>query len=132
MAEGGVALVTIDNSGEHVKSHMLGARGFITHLSSFWPEYPLEIWQLLEQQDYPAVRDKLASFKWKWVRWRGKVAEVTGGEGPFIKAAMEAVGLKVGPPRPPSLRPPKHLLEELQELLRSCGVPDARAVEVGT
>ena len=122
-------LVVIDNSGQHIWSHLLGARGFITHLSGFWPEYPLRLWQLLEQRDYPAVKETLASFKWKWAQWRSKVTEVTGGEGPFIKAAMEAVGLRVGPPRPPSVRPPEHLLAELRDLLKSAGVP---RVEVPT
>ncbi|MCH8911362.1 MAG: dihydrodipicolinate synthase family protein [Chloroflexi bacterium] len=120
-------LVIIDNSGEQVSSHVMGARGFITHLSGFWPEYPLEIWRLLEQGDYVAAKDKLSSFKWKWNLWRNRVAQVTGGEGPFIKAAMEAVGLRTGPPRPPSVRPPKHLLDELQVLLDSASVPKARA-----
>ena len=119
-------VVTIDNSNEQVWSHLLGARGFITHLSGFWPEYPLDVWRLLEQRDYVAVRDKLSSFKWKWNQWRSQVAKVTGGEGPFIKAAMEAVGLRTGPPRPPSVRPPKHLLDELRVLLDSAGVPEAR------
>ena len=120
------SLVIIDNSGQQVWSHLLGARGFITHLSGFWPEYPLEIWRLLEQADYVAARDKLSSFKWKWNQWRSKVVEVTGGEGPFIKAAMESVGLRVGPPRPPSVRPPKQLMDELRVLLDSAGVPKAR------
>lgn len=121
-------LVITDNS-QHFRpilSHMLGGRGFITHLSNFWPEYPLGIWQLLEKRDYVGVQDKLASFKWKWMKWRSKVTKVTGGEGPFIKAGMEAVGLKVGPPRPPSVRPPKHLIDELRVLLDSAGVPQAR------
>ena len=115
------SLVIIDNSGQQVLSHLLGARGFITHLSGFWPEYPLEIWRLLEQRDYVAAKDKLSAFKWKWNQWRSKVIDVTGGEGPFIKAAMEAVGLQTGPPRPPSVRPPKHLLDELRVLLDSAG-----------
>ena len=120
-------LVIIDNSNEHVWSHLLGARGFITHLSGFWPEYPLELWQLMEQKDYAAVKEKLVAFKWKWAKWRSKVSAITGGEGPFIKAAMEAVGLQVGPPRPPSVRPPDYLIDELMELLESAGVPDARS-----
>ena len=118
-------LVVIDNSGQQVWSHILGARGFITHLSGFWPEYPLEIWELLEKCEYDSAKERLAAFKWQWTKWRSKVAALTGGEGPFIKAAMEAVGLKVGPPRPPSVRPPEHLLQELQELLDKAGVPMA-------
>ena len=120
-------LAIIDNSNNHVLSHLYGATGFITHLSSFWPEYPLEIWKLLEAKDYEGVNDRLAAFKWRWVKWRAKVAAVTGGEGPFIKAAMEAVGLKAGPPRPPSIRPPAPLLDELRELLDECQVPMVRA-----
>ena len=120
-------LVVIDNSGQQVWSHLLGARGFITHLSGFWPEYPLEVWNLLEKRDYDAAKLRLAAFKWQWTKWRSKVAEVTGGEGPFIKAGMEAVGLKVGPPRPPSVRPPEHLLAELRDLLDKSGVPMAAA-----
>ncbi len=116
-------LACIDNSGQQIFSHIMGARGFITHLSGFWPQYPAEIWQLLEKHDYHTARQRLADFKWKWTEWRAKVCAVTGGEGPFIKAAMEAVGLSVGPPRPPSIRPPQHLLDELETLLNECGVP---------
>jgi dihydrodipicolinate synthase/N-acetylneuraminate lyase len=120
-------LAVIDNSGQQILSHLLGATGFITHLSGFWPEYPLEIWRLLEKRDYQGARSRLADFKWPWVEWRAKVAAETGGEGPFIKAAMEAVGLRVGPPRPPSVRPPEHLLAELRTLLEEAGVPQAGA-----
>ena len=116
-------LACIDNSGQQIFSHIMGARGFITHLSGFWPQYPAEIWQLLEKRDYVAARQRLADFKWKWTEWRAKVCAVTGGEGPFIKSAMEAVGLTVGPPRPPSIRAPQYLLDELETLLDECGVP---------
>lgn len=123
-------LATIDNSNNHVLSHMYGATGFITHLSGFWPEYPLDIWNRLEAKDYDGVRDRLAAFKWRWVQWRAKVAAITGGEGPFIKAAMEAVGLTAGPPRLPSTRPPEPLLAELRELLAECQVPMANTEAV--
>ncbi len=116
-------LVCIDNSGQQIFSHIMGARGFITHLSGFWPEYPAEIWNLLEQRDYEAARQRLADFKWRWTEWRSKVAAMTGGEGPFIKSAMEAVGLKAGPPRPPSVRASQLLRDELEVFLTECGVP---------
>ena len=116
-------LVCIDNSGQQIFSHIMGARGFITHLSGFWPEYPAEIWNLLEQRDYEAARQRLADFKWRWTEWRAKVAAMTGGEGPFIKSAMEAVGLKAGPPRPPSIRASQLLRDELEVFLNECGVP---------
>ncbi|MCH8206986.1 MAG: dihydrodipicolinate synthase family protein [Chloroflexi bacterium] len=118
-------LVIIDNSGRYALGHSLGARGFITHVGGFWPEYTLRIWNLLERGDYDGVEDALADFQKPWSVWTGKVTAVTGGEGPFIKAAMEAMGLRAGPPRPPSVRPPEHLEAEIRELLRSSGVPQA-------
>ncbi len=90
----------------------------------------MDIWNRLEAKDYDGVRDRLAAFKWRWVQWRAKVAAITGGEGPFIKAAMEAVGLTAGPPRLPSTRPPEPLLAELRELLAECQVPMANTEAV--
>ena len=116
-------LVFIDNSGQQILSSIYGARGFITHLSGFWPQYPTELWTKLEARDYAGVMDHLAAFKWKWMKWRSKVGKLTGGEGPFIKAAMEEVGLSIGPPRPPSVRPTKELMKELGQLFKECGVP---------
>ncbi|MQG66700.1 MAG: hypothetical protein FI704_06415, partial [SAR202 cluster bacterium] len=116
-------LVIIDNGGEHVWSNVLGAAGFITHLSGFWPEYPSEIWDLLKASEYDGVKKRLGDFKWKWREWITKVIQETGGEGPFIKAAMERVGLPAGPPRPPSVRPPEHLMAELDVLMKNAGTP---------
>lgn len=118
-------LVVIDNQGQHVWGHALGAAGFVTHISNFWPEYPLGIWQALEVGDVARVRTELARFKWDWSRWAGKVMAETGGEGPFIKAALAAVGLAAGPPRPPSVEPSAALIEELGGLLQAAGVPGA-------
>ncbi len=110
-------LAIIDNGSQHVWSHMMGTVGFITHLSNFWPEYPLEIWNLLEQQDYQQVIRKLAEFKWGWSKWVRKVCQETEGEGPFIKAAMEEVGLPAGPPRPPARPVSAELRQELHQLM---------------
>lgn len=118
-------LSVIDNGGRHVLSHQLGARGFITHLSAFWPEYMADIWQQLEAQDYDGAERLLENFKYPWLEWRTQVAALTGGEGPFIKAAMEEVGLRVGPPRPPSSKAPESTLPALRELLRRAGTPMA-------
>ena len=120
-------LVVIDNQGLHVWGHILGANGFVTHLSNFWPEYPLAIWRALDAREYDAVPELLARFKWSWSRWAGRVAAVSGGEGPFIKAAMELAGLTVGPPRPPAVRPNAALMAELAELFDRADVPRQRA-----
>jgi 4-hydroxy-tetrahydrodipicolinate synthase len=124
-------LVVIDNQAMHVWGHVLGANGFVTHISNFWPEYPLEIWRALEARDYQAVPSILSRFKWAWSDWAGRVAATSGGEGPFIKAAMELAGLRAGPPRPPSIRPNAELLAELDRLFERAHVPRVAAGVAG-
>jgi len=119
-------LAIIDNEGQYVWAHMMGAVGFITHVSNFWPEYPLAIWDLLEARKYGEVIPKLAVFQWPWIEWMLKASEETEGEGPFIKAAMEEVGLVVGPPRPPARPVSQGLREELSRLLDAARVPRGR------
>jgi dihydrodipicolinate synthase/N-acetylneuraminate lyase len=119
-------LAIIDNELQYVWPHMMGAVGFITHVGNFWPEYILEIWDLLESRQYDAVASKLAQFKWGWREWTHRVQQETEGEGPFIKAAMEEVGLRAGPPRPPAQPVSEHLRKELRVLMAEAGVPRAR------
>jgi dihydrodipicolinate synthase/N-acetylneuraminate lyase len=116
-------LAVIDNQAMHVWGHVLGTSGFVTHVSNFWPEYILELWRTLERKDYDAVPALLGRFKWAWSRWAGAVQAETGGEGPFIKAAMDAAGLVGRIPRPPAVLPSPALLAELQTLFAEAGVP---------
>ena len=120
-------LAVIDNQAMHVWGHVLGTSGFVTHISNFWPEYPLAIWRALESRDYVAVPGLLRRFKWAWSRWAGTVAEMTGGEGPFIKAAMREAGLASGPPRPPSVEPSAEQLAQLRDLFARAVVPRVAA-----
>ncbi len=120
-------LAIIDNNGQVVWSNVMGAVGFVTHVSNFWPEYPLAIWQALEQGDYPKVAQVLGEFQFVWQAWRKKVEAETEGEGPFIKAAMEGVGLPAGPPRPPAARVSAGLREAFRELAEETGIPRAAA-----
>lgn len=113
----------VDNMGYHLLSHLYGARAFVTHISNFWPQYPYKLWRQLEAKDYEGAHNTLAAFKWQWSAWVGEAVKYTEGEGPFIKAAMEAVGLKAGPPRPPYTRLSAELLADLRTLLRDCGAP---------
>ena len=118
-------LAIIDNLGMAVWAHLLGAVGFITHQSNFWPEYPLSVWELLERKDYDAVVAQLAGFSWPWDEWTHQVGQETEGEGPFIKAAMQEVGLAAGPPRPPARPVSARLRQELRSLFADSGVPRA-------
>jgi 4-hydroxy-tetrahydrodipicolinate synthase len=118
-------LAIVDNSNMMVWPHMLGAVSFITHQSNFWPEYPLGIWDLLEQQRYVEAKDEMARFLWPWLKWIYKVIRETEGEGPFIKVAMEAVGLQAGPARPPARPVSAGLRAEIEQLLEQVGAPKA-------
>jgi dihydrodipicolinate synthase/N-acetylneuraminate lyase len=118
-------LAICDNQGNQILNHMLGGRSFVNHVGNFWPEYVVGIWRLLQQEDYPGVLEKNSRLDWQWDDWEAKVMQETGGHGSYLKAAMEAVGLQAGPPRPPSVRPSAKLLAELRELLERCGVPPA-------
>ena len=121
-------LAVVDNALQLVQSHMLGAVGFITHIGNFWPEYVLGLWGSLQQKDYADVTERLKSFKLGWRRWAMKAAQETEGEGPFIKAAMEEVGLPAGPPRPPAAPVSDELRGELKQLFAASCVP--RVAEV--
>jgi len=117
-------LAIIDNENQMIWSHMLGAVGFITHIGNFWPEYPLALWDLLEGRRYEEAIDKLAQFQWPWLEWAGQAGQETEGEGPFIKAAMEEVGLRAGPPRPPARPVSSQLREKLCRLFETVSVPE--------
>ena len=117
-------LVIYDNTDQLSWSHALGAQGFIGHLGTCWPEYPLRTWELLEKRDYDGVEDHLDSFKVPWRRWVEKVQVLTAGEGPLVKAPMQIAGLPAGPPRPPAIRPPYHLIRELEDIMKHAGVPN--------
>jgi dihydrodipicolinate synthase/N-acetylneuraminate lyase len=117
-------LVVVDNELQHVMAALMGATGFITHVSNFWPEYPIRLWELMKARELEALRDALA-FKWAWRRWVERATHYTEGEGPFIKAALAEVGLGSGDPIPPSLPLTEQLRAELHELFVRFRVPSA-------
>jgi 4-hydroxy-tetrahydrodipicolinate synthase len=115
-------LAIIDNELQHVMASLHRSVGFITHISNFWPEYPLRLWQLMSEHKYEELNAALR-FKRRWLAWREKVEAYTEGEGPFIKAAMDAVGLHSGDPFRPALPVSPALREELRCLLTEFDVP---------
>jgi len=118
-------LVIIDNQAMHVWGHLLGTDGFVTHVGNFWPVHMAAIWSALERRDYPAARDLLLLFKPAWGAWAGRVMAETGGEAPFIKAAMSLAGLAAGGVRAPSVLPSDARIAELRDLFVRAGVPVA-------
>jgi 4-hydroxy-tetrahydrodipicolinate synthase len=114
----------VDNTGQRVTASMLGTTGFITHVGNFWPEYPTRIWRAIQERRYDDIHTE-SEFEMKWAKWTERVNEFTEGEGPFVKAGMDAVGLPSGEPFPPGLSVTPALREELQQIFATYGVPHA-------
>ena len=49
----------IDNQLRFVTSHMLGARGIEVHICNHWPEWGVEIWNMLEAKRYEEVQQEM-------------------------------------------------------------------------
>lgn len=116
----------IDTSGGYASTtaHMHGATGWVTEVSSFWPELETRFWALLEAgaykeaelwrsriaplfqfiQDHPST---VSAFSWVTV----------------LKAALEYVGLEGGPVRPPFRALDAAEKRQVFELLAAVGVP---------
>jgi dihydrodipicolinate synthase/N-acetylneuraminate lyase len=115
-------LAIIDNTGQRVHTSMFGASAFITHVGNFWPEYPTRIWELIKAKSYEELTAE-STFEMKWARWTEQVNHYTEGEGPFVKAAMDEVGLPSGDPFRPGLPVPAALRGELAKLFDEYEVP---------
>ncbi len=128
-------MVVVDNQGLPIWGHLLGMRAFVTHVGGFWPEYAVDLWHELEAGDYAAATRRHTAVKQPWGDWVGRAAERSGGEGHFIKAALELVGMAAGPTRLPAARITGPLLDDLRAILEQVGVPmpaGARRSLVGT
>lgn len=117
----------IDNSLGYTAtvSHMHGATGFISGPSTWWPEFELKFWDLMESGAYQEAD-----------QWHAQITpymhyhqneEFEGEEHYFaaalIKACLEYVGLYGGPCRPPFRELSKSQKERLFITLDQMGVP---------
>ena len=84
----------IDNWGDKVRCHQNGGRGYISGIIPAYPKHDMELWQLLESRRYDEARalgDRISrAFK-------------SGGGSP--RPMFAAMGIPIGPPRPPQLSP---------------------------
>jgi 5-dehydro-4-deoxyglucarate dehydratase len=100
----------------------VGAEGYTSSLACFWPEASVELLNLARTGD----RDELAQFHNRVVRPIYDLRQRRRGyEVAVMKAAMEILGHRAGPARPPlgNLKPNERT--ELQEILARLGVPTA-------
>lgn len=112
----------IDNSGQPVRAHKLGAAGYISPWVAAYPPHDLEVWQLLEAHRYDEAQAKLDRILGPISAWVAKAADRSGGYRQ-PKAVMAAMGHPVGPPRPPTLPVDDDEMAEIKGILKEIGWP---------
>jgi len=110
----------IDNTGQAVRCHKNGGRGYISGMVAIRPERDLEAWQLLEEKRYDEAEAKLAEGKAELGPWQAKVGAKTGGYN-SMKGLMAAIGLPAGSPRPPTLPVSDADVAEARQILKKLG-----------
>ena len=92
----------IDNTGQSVRAHKNGARGYISAFVAVHPQHDMEIWQLMEQGRYEEAQEKKDRVREAMAPWMTSTGARSGGYRQ-IKGLMAAIGQPAGPPRPPTL-----------------------------
>lgn len=105
-----------------------GAEGFTSSLACFWPEASLELWRLARAGDFR----ELARYHEAVVRPIYDLRQRRRGyEVSVMKAAMELLGHRAGPVRPPLADLTAGERAELGALLEALGVPTAASRRSG-
>ena len=95
----------IDNSLAYTAalSHMHGGTGFISAQSTWWPEFELEFFDLMERGEYAEAdrwHARLAPYL-SWFTGESWTAPRFFHQAAVVKASLEYAGLHGGPLRPP-------------------------------
>jgi 4-hydroxy-tetrahydrodipicolinate synthase len=112
----------IDNSGDPVRSHRMGARGYISSIIPAWPEHDLQVWALLEERHYDEAQALYDRINGALRRFEDELARESGGYR-LPKALMEVIERPVGPPRPPTLPLSTEQLHRLHGLMAGLDWP---------
>jgi 4-hydroxy-tetrahydrodipicolinate synthase len=116
----------IDNSGNPVRCHRNGGRGYISSIIHAWPEHDVAVWELVQAQRYDEAQALFDRVNGAVRAVEDRLARESGGYR-VQKALMEAIGKPVGRPRPPTLPLNARQLDELRELMLGLGWPGVAA-----
>lgn len=114
----------IDNSGQCVRCHKNGGRGYISATIPAYPRFDLDLFQMLEAKRYDEAQTVYGRAIGTLAPWMQKTQAYSGGMRQF-KAMMTVVGQPAGPPRPPTLPIRDDELAELRGLFRELDWPVA-------
>jgi len=112
----------IDNTGNPVRCHRNGGRGYISSIIHAWPEHDLGVWELVEAQRYDEAQALFDRVNGALVAFQDRLARESGGYR-VQKALMDAIGRPVGSPRPPTLPLSASQMAELRELMAQLNWP---------
>ncbi len=112
----------IDNSGQPVRAHKNGAKGYIDPTVVMYPAHALKVWELAEAEKYDEAQVLFDSVSVPFRQYSAKTKIRSGGYRQ-TKGLMTIMGLHAGPPRPPTLPLDEDELAELREIVRGFGWP---------
>ena len=92
----------VDNSPLVVLGHILGCRGWISHVPNFLPQHSWRVWDLMQLRRYEEAQRVFDDFMVPYGEIIGGIGSQTAGEGVFVKPWMAAMGLRAGGSRLPS------------------------------
>jgi dihydrodipicolinate synthase/N-acetylneuraminate lyase len=116
-------LSIIDNQLRFVTSHMLGARAIEVHVCTYWPEWGMRVWELLESGDYVDAQQELVRVAMPFMALWHEMESYTGGDGYLDKLCMELVGLGSSRCRPPTRDVRELYRDRALRMLQHTGVP---------
>ena len=90
-----------DNSGQTIRCHQNGGRGFVSAYVGAYPAHDLEVWKLLEAGQYEEAQAEIDRVEAALGPVGEKVGARSGGYR-LVKGMMEVIGHSAGPPRLPT------------------------------
>lgn len=110
----------IDNSGQMVRCHKNGGRGFISSMICAHPASTLKVWSLLEAKKYDEAQKLQDSFGKPFSEFIGRHKKLSGAYR-FVKGLMDVTGHPVGPSRPPTLPMNEEEYADLRNVVKGFG-----------
>lgn len=114
-----------DNHIHEVYGMMNGAIGFTSHISVFWPEYAVKLWNLLKDRQYVEAQALVRKVRMPFYQLASEAWEHTSGDGIVDRIACRMMGLDVGPSRKPIRPCPPAIAERVKTYMHDVGAVDS-------
>jgi len=120
----------IDNQLRFVTSHIMGARSIEVHVCNYWPQWGVQMLNLLEDGRYVEAQQELVRVAQPFYElWLELEQQYTSGDGYLDKLCMELVGLGSSRCRPPTRDVRDAFREKARRMLLQAGVPGVLGVD---